>query len=203
MKDPMTQRPSLLLGWILAGLCLLGFFMPWARFAPESTGGNILSLANTLVGGEDDPVSSYLWMRRGEMRAALRDPADGLSGYQLALLASGRAPEEGLAGVWVQVIWHTADPGVRAASIAVLPVLALLAGILLSLGPVPFKSGLGVALGLAGSYGWMRWKMNQAYTERMLLQLDWNIGLWITLYAAALLALLLALRALLPAKVRF
>jgi len=195
----MKQRPSLILGWLLAGLCLLAFFLPWARFAPEAAGANVLGLANTLAAGEDDPVSSYLWMKRAEARAALRDPADGLSGWQLTRLASGNAPRVGLAPVVIDVM----GVGDHLRWVVLVPGLALAGALALTPMHPPQRVLAGLAIALAAAYGTIRWKLNSVYTERLLQHIDLNLGFWIFAFSATLLALLLALRALLPPKTRF
>jgi hypothetical protein len=201
----MKNRTSVLLGWILAALCILGFFLPWARFAPESAGQNLLSLANSLAAGEDDVISSYVWMRRDEMKAAMKDPAGGQSGYQLFMRASSdkNTQENAVARAWLHALWHGENPGMQVRWIILLPILALVGAGALSPAKPPNRLLLGLAAALFLAYGWMRWKMNQAYTDRLLLQLDWNLGLWLCLYSGALLGILLIIRALLPARVRF
>jgi hypothetical protein len=195
----MKQRPSLILGWALAGLCLLSFFLPWARFAPEATGSHVLGLANTLAAGDEDVVSSYLWLKRAEVRAMFRAPADGLSGYQLVALTSGNAPRAGLGATLIEI----GGMGDHLRWVVVLPVLALAtASALTPARPSP-RLLAGLALALAAAYGGVRWKLNSIYTDRLLQHIDLNLGLWLCVYAAGLLALIAALRAVLPERVRF
>jgi hypothetical protein len=199
----MKKRISPILGWVLAGLCLIGFFLPWVRLAPESTDNNTLALANTLASGEDSMLTSYFWLRRDELKATFRNPAEGLSAYQITMLDRAQAEVDGNARAWLYLLWKGEEPGMRDKLPALLPLLALAAAAALGAGKPSPRLLLVLAAALAAAYGWLRWKLNQAYTDRLLLQVDLNLGLWISLFAAALLALLLATRALLPPKVKF
>ncbi|MDX6767303.1 MAG: hypothetical protein SFU85_10995 [Candidatus Methylacidiphilales bacterium] len=199
----MKQRPSVLAGWIFAGLCTLGFFLPWARFAPESVATNTLAIANTLVQGEEDPVSSYLWMRRSEASALLKRPADGLSAYQIILLSEEDTLSSKVARAWLSMLWSGDDTALRVKVIVLIPILAFLGAVFLTPGKTSQRHLLFVGLLQAGAYVLMRWKMNAAYTDRMLWQIELGWGLWICLYALLGAACVALVRGLLPAKVRF
>jgi hypothetical protein len=195
----MKKSPSLILGWTLTGLCLLSFFMPWVRFAPEATGSHVLSLANTLAAGDEDLVSSYLGMKRAEVRAMFRAPADGLSGYQLVALASGNAPRTGLAATLMEIT----GMGDHLRWVVVLPILAFTTALALTPARPSPRLLAGLALALAAAYAAVRWKLNSIYTDRLLQHIDLNLGFWVCVYTTGLLALIAALRAVLPDRVRF
>lgn len=199
----MKNRPSLLLAWTLAGFAIIGFFLPWARFAPESAASNTLAIANTLIQGEDDPVSSYLWMRRNEASALMKHPGEGLSAYQILLLSDEDTLSSKVARAWLSMLWREDDAALKVKVILVVPVLALLGAVLLT--PArPSSRHLLILGGLQGAaYLFLRWKLNLAYTDRLMWQIELGWGLWISLYALLGIALLALLRALLPASIRF
>lgn len=190
----MKTRPSLVLIWSLTALIVIAFFLPWARLAPDAAGSHVLSLAQTLATGEEDIISSYLWMKRAEARAALRRPAEGTSGYQLVA-----DPETGGGGVGSAVIeLLNLGPWIRL--VAAVPVLAIILALLLTFPPASRQWPLAVALLLAGIYAAIRWKLNNTYTERILLHIELNAGVWIFLLATALLVGVTLITLMLPKK---
>lgn len=198
----MQIRTSLLLAWIFAAICALGFFMPWARFSPESAGANSLAIANTLLQGEDDFVTSYLWMRKTEARALLDHPADGLSAYQIILLSDEDTLSSKVAKAWLSMLWGENDAAMKVKVIILVPVLAFLGALVLTLSKPSQRWLLGLALAQMGTYAFLRWKLNLAYTDRLLWQIELGWGLWLSLFALLGTAILTGVRFLIP-KMRY
>jgi len=199
----MKTRTSLLLAWIFAAICALGFFMPWARIAPESAGSNSLAVANTLLQGEDDFVTSYVWMRKSEAQALLNHPADGLSAYQIILLSDEDTLSSKVAKAWLSMLWGEKEATTKVAAMKVkviilVPVLAFLGALALtSVQPSQFWL-LALALAQIGTYAFLRWKLNLSYTERLLSQIELGWGLWLSLFALMGTAILTIVRFLIP-----
>jgi hypothetical protein len=194
----MKLRNSTLAGWILTAIVCLAFFIPWARFAPEQAGRNLLDLAGDLAGDEADLVESYLLMRKTEWVAIWHNPGEGLSAYQLVLLSAKDSISAKVSKAWLSMLWGDQASEHNVKFLAFGPLLALLGAISLSTKKANPKFLLLATLGQLLFYGFLRWKLNQTFGDRLLLQIEFNLGLWLTLYALALLALLQLLKALQP-----
>ncbi len=194
----MKLRNSTLTGWVLAAIICLAFFIPWARFAPEQMGRNLLDLAGDLAGDEAGFVESYLLMRPAEWSAIWHNPGEGLSAYQLVLLSEKDSVSAKVSKAWLSMLWgdHASEQSVK--FLAFGPLMAILAGIALTLKKTNAKFLLLAAFGQLLFYGFLRWKLNQTFGDRLLLQIEFNLGLWLTLYATALLCLLQVVKALQP-----
>jgi hypothetical protein len=199
----MKSRPSLLLAWFFAATCTLGFFMPWARFAPESTAHNTLAIANTLLQGEDDLLSSYLWMRKSEAKALFNHPGEGLSAYQIILLSEEDTLSSKVARAWLSMLWGGEDAALRVKVIVLVPLLALLGAFFLTFSKPSQRWLLALALAQFAAYFFLRWKLNLSYTDRLLWQIELSWGLWLGLFALLGEAIITLIRALLPPKSRF
>ncbi|MDZ4789532.1 MAG: hypothetical protein SH807_11390 [Blastochloris sp.] len=194
----MKLRNSTLIGWILTGLICLAFFIPWARFAPEQAANNLLDLAGKLAGDDAPLIQAYLTMRPAEWEAIWHNPGEGLSAYQLVLLSEKNTVSAKVSQAWVAMLWgdENYEQGVKFLALA--PILALLGATALSLGKTSPKFLLGVSFGQLLFYGFLRWKLNETYGDRLLLQIEFNLGLWLTLYALLILAALQVTKALSP-----
>jgi hypothetical protein len=99
---------------------------------------------------------------------------------------------------WLSMLWgdHASVHSVKFLVFA--PLLALLGAIVLSTKKINAHYLFLVSLGQLLFYGFLRWKLNQTFGDRLLLQIEFNLGLWLTLYAIALLCLLQLAKALQP-----
>lgn len=194
----MQIRTSLLMAWIFAAICALGFFMPWARISPESAGANSLAIANTLLQGEDDFVTSYVWMRKTEAQALLSHPADGLSAYQIILLSDEDTLTSKVAKAWLSMLWGEKEAAMKVKVIILVPVLAFLGALALTLSQPSQRWLLVLTLAQFGTYAFLRWKLNLAYTDRLLWQIELGWGLWLSLFALLGAAILTGVRFLIP-----
>jgi hypothetical protein len=192
------QRFSSLLGWLLAFAVVISFFLPWARVSADLD--SAIEIARRLVGDQDDVVSSWLWMRTKEFHDLQKMPGEGYSGYQLILLSEEETISAALAKSFFQMLWGDVRPGFQMKTLALAPILAFLAGLFLAL-PKLRPSWLSAMAGaVLLFYLWMRFKLNESYTDRLLLHVELSYGLWITLFGLFLLGLLLLLRALTSPK---
>lgn len=194
----MKLRKSTLTAWVLTGIICLAFFIPWARFAPEQAAGNLLDLAGKLAGDEAPLIEVYLTMRAAEWDAIWHNPGEGLSGYQLVLLSEKEGISDTVSKAWVQMLWGDAGYGTGVKFLALAPILAILGAVALTMHRLHPQFLLAVSLGQFLFYGFLRWKLNETYGDRLLLQIEFNLGLWLTLYALVILALVQAAKALQP-----
>lgn len=192
------QRFSSMLGWLLAFAVVISFFLPWARLSPDLD--SAIEIARRLVDDQDDLVSTWVWMRTKEFRDLQKTPGEGYSGYQLILLSEEETVSAAVAKAFFNMLWGDVRPGFHMKTLALAPLLAFLAAVLLAM-PKPPSSWLSAMAGASLLfYLWMRFKLNESYTDRLLLHVELSYGLWLTLFGLLLLAALLLLRAILPAK---
>jgi hypothetical protein len=194
----MKLRNSTLTGWILAASICLAFFIPWARFAPEQLGRNALDLAGELAGDDAGFVESYLLMRKTEWNAIWHNPGEGLSAYQLVLLSEKDSVSATVSKACMKMFWGENASEHSIKFLAFGPLMALLGAIALSMKRAHPRFLMLAALGQLLFYGFLRWKLNQTLGDRLLWQIEFNLGLWLTLYATALLCLLQLVKALQP-----
>jgi hypothetical protein len=195
----MPMRFSQGMGLLLALVAGMAFFMPWARLEPNAPA----ELVRRLATEPDSWAGAYLGLRPYELHAMLAHPADGATGYQLVKAWHAEGPAGAVARSLAQMFWGAATGMWRLQAVWVpLGLVALGAAALL------WKKPPGWALpGLAGAclavYGYARWRLQATFESRLLLQVELGTGLWLTLYVLLLMGLLLAVRALLPAKWKF
>ncbi len=196
----MKTKPSLIIGWVLAALIMLSFFMPWARFGAESFFGNVLGISHHLAQDENDFVHGYILMRPGEWHAVLQHPGDGLSGYQLVVLSGQTSLKSKVEQAFVEMLWGGKHSDWAMKFLLLAPLCAI-AGALLITQPKPAPKWLAaVAVIQVVFYGFVRWKLNAAYLDRLVSQVSFNLGFWLCLYGTILMALLLLIRIALPGK---
>jgi hypothetical protein len=194
----MKLRTSTLIGWLLAFLICLAFFIPWARFAPDQTERNLLDLAGELAGDEGDFVSTYLLMRGSEWEAIWRHPGEGLSAYQLVLLSEKDSISARVSNAWVTMLWGDQGFVHSVKFLAFGPLLAIAGAIALSFRKLELRFLGLAALGQLLFYVFLRWKLDQSFGDRLLLQMEFNLGLWLTLYGLLFLSVLQVLKILQP-----
>jgi len=172
----------------------ISFFLPWVRLQPADPSG----LVDRLVEREDHWVYDYVIMHSWDWKALLDQPSTGISGYQLAVWGAEESYEGELARMVSAVIFSNASgPGVMQ-WLWVMPVAGL-GGVLVLL----IRPGAGKAYGIGGGvlltvYLLFRWRMATALNGFLVAEMVWNLGLWIQLYAALVLAFLLIGRAFFP-----
>jgi len=121
-------------------------------------------------------------MRSEEWGEMWVDPADGFSGFQLAFGAASGTPRARAQQELASVVLDKKENRPLLGWLLLIPVLTGLGWFAWSLPRVPpVLLGL-TAVGLTGMYLMMRWQMSDAYTDRLLAQLQLGPGWWGTVY---------------------
>jgi len=176
---------SSVLHWVgkfFAILTLVSFFLPWVRLQPSALKKNTLEVVRNTAEGESNFLRSMVWMRRGEWSEMWADPADGFSGFQLGFGATSGTQRAKVQSELASVALDQKENRPLLGWLLLIPVLTGLVWACLSL-PRPPAIGLAVpAAGLTGLYILLRWKMADAYSDRLIAQLQLSVGWWGTLY---------------------
>jgi len=169
-------------GKFFAILTLVSFFLPWVRLQPSALKKNTLEVVRNTAEGNSSILRSMIWMRRGEWSEMWADPADGFSGFQLAFGAASGTQRAKVQSELASVALEQKENRPLLGWLLLIPVFTGLVWACLSL-PRPPAIGLAVpAAGLIGLYILLRWKMADAYSDRLIAQLQLSVGWWGTLY---------------------
>lgn len=169
-------------GKFFAILTLVSFFLPWVRIQPAALKKNTLEVIRDTAEGNSSILRSMIWMRRGEWSEMWADPADGFSGFQLAFGAASGTQRAKVQSELASVTLEQKENRPLLGWLLLIPVFTGLVWACLSL-PRPPAIGLAVpAAGLIGLYILLRWKMADAYSDRLIAQLQLSVGWWGTLY---------------------
>jgi hypothetical protein len=122
------------------------------------------------------------WMRGEEWSEMWADPVDGFSGFQLAFGARSGTPRIKAQQELASVVLDGKENRPLLGWLMLIPVLTFVAWVALMLRRVPLALLGLTASGLLGMYGVLRWKMSDAYTDRLLAQLQLGPGWWGTAY---------------------
>ena len=110
------------------------------------------------------------------------DPADGFSGFQLAFGATAGTQRAKIQTELASVAMDKKENRPLLGWLLLIPVLTGLGWAALS---IPRVAGIALAIpsvGLFGMYLILRWKIADAYTDRLIAQLQLSVGWWGTLY---------------------
>jgi hypothetical protein len=152
------------------------------RLQPSALKKNTLEVVRNTAEGELNFLRSMVWMRRGEWSEMWADPADGFSGFQLGFGAASGTQRAKVQSELASVALDQKENRPLLGWLLLIPVLTGLVWACLSL-PRPPAIGLAVpAAGLTGLYILLRWKMADAYSDRLIAQLQLSVGWWGTLY---------------------
>lgn len=169
-------------GKFFAILTLVSFFLPWVRIQPSALKKNTLEVVRNMAEGQASPLRTMVWMRRGEWSEMWADPADGFSGLQLAFGAASGTARAKVQSELASVALDKKENRPLLGWLLLVPILTGLGWVGLSVPRMPAIVLAVPALGLSGLYILMRWKMADAYTDRLIAQLQLNVGWWGTLY---------------------
>ncbi|NBR64255.1 MAG: hypothetical protein EBT77_08145 [Verrucomicrobia bacterium] len=169
-------------GKVFVAAALAGFFLPWVRVSPDSLKGNTMEVVRNLAKGGQNLGSTFLWMRGEEWQEVWGDPVDGFSGFQLAFGAKSGTPRAKAQQELASVALDGRDKRPLLIWLLLVPVLSLLGWAGLTLPQVPRAFLVLTAAGLGALYGILRWRIAEAYTDRLLAQLELGPGWWITVY---------------------
>ena len=177
--------------------------MPWVRFNPAGFGTNTLAVSRQLVEDGSDFWHNYVLLRSTEWHALLSHPADGLSAYQLVLLAEEKSIKSRIERAFLEMFWGSKDAGWKIKLLILGPLLGLLGAFFLSQNKPNRKLLLATVAAQVLFYGFIRWTLNATYLDRLVAQLDFNWGIWLCLYGTAAMALLILLRLVMPEKYKW
>lgn len=174
---------------LVAALGILGFFLPWVKPLLLTQKINPLEVVDKLLDRQKpDFLYDYILMTERDAKDAFQSPAEGASGFQIALAERYEGGVTGAAALTVsdfyfgdrKLDWHLRI-------LWILPTLTLMGiiAILLRPGGKPGVVLTGVAL--LALYGLIRWRMTEA--TQIHLEAAYGIGLWLSIYAAAILGI--------------
>lgn len=193
------MKKSQISGLVVGAVVVLGYFLPWARLAPESLFRNVGSLVNRLSDERSNWARDYVWMRGREWEDMWREPAEGVSGYQLFMMADEDG-ENRLVRAWMAMLFGSKEAGWQVRLMILGPLLGV-GGILAVFFKKPKKWFLwGVAVGCVLFYGLVRMKLAESFSDRLLLHVEISYGLWLMLYGLLVQGVLVAVKAVLPAR---
>ncbi|MFH1067390.1 MAG: hypothetical protein V1746_05780 [bacterium] len=164
-------------------IVLVAFFLPWAR--PLLEVHDPFSLREKLLEGEANFVQSYILMPRSSWNEIWRNPAEGVSGYQMVSSDSLRAR------LLAQTVSENLFGSLKdwRMKLAAIPPIAALICLFVALQSYPSYWWLmGPSLAQALFYAAVRWEINRS--DFLRLELSLGAGLWLTLYGSLLLALI-------------
>lgn len=184
-----------MVGWIIASLVILAFFLPWARLEPASLIGHVSSLVEKIAEDEEDGfLQDWVLMREREWDLLFRSPGQGLSGFQLVMTVVEEDISNQLARAWINMLLGSEDAKFTMGSIALAPILAVVISLGLVFNQVPRLFYTITALGCLIYYLILRWKLNESFGERIILHVELSYGIWITLYGMICLTLICILK---------
>ena len=132
--------------------------------------------------GESGFFNSLVGMRKGEWSEMWADPADGFSGFQLAFGAASGTQRSKVQSELASVALEKKENRPLLGWLLLIPLLTGLGWVALSLPSAPAIIMALTSAGLLGLYGILRWKMAEAYSDRLIAQLQLGVGWWGTLF---------------------
>jgi hypothetical protein len=193
---------SVQIGWILAAIIVLGFFIPWVRFTPKSSFDNSLAIAAQLASGDDESqlLYDYVLMSGQDWQALWQNPAEGDSGYQIVLAGKDGAGNNA-AKAFAKILFGDDDYWFKSKLMVLAPLFGILGAVALMKRKNLRKFMIGMIIAEAAFYLLMRWQLHEVYVVRLVLELNW--GIWLTLYGLALMAIVQTICLLLPPKAKW
>jgi hypothetical protein len=181
------------IGKFFAVLTLGSFFLPWMRIQPSALKKNTLEVVRSTDANSAGFWREMIWMRGGEWGEMWADPADGFSGFQLAFGATAGTQRAKIQTELASVALDKKENRPLLGWLLLIPVLTGLGWAALS---IPRVAGIALAIpsvGLFGMYLILRWKIADAYMDRLIAQLQLSVGWWGTLYGMVGLATVCAI----------
>lgn len=182
-------------------MVVLGFFIPWVRYAPKHMFDNSMQIASQLASADEgsELLYDYVLMSRQDWKALWQNPAEGESGYQIVM--AGKNEKDDAAEALVKILFGDQGYWWKGKLLALAPLFALGGALALGWHKSNRKFLLAMILAQAAFYLYVRWQLHEAYVDRLVLEMNW--GIWLTLYGLALMAIVSTVRLLLPAKVKW
>lgn len=185
-------------GIVFVAIGLLGFFLPWIKPMPLEPQANRLDVSRKMMAHDPeraDVIYDYILMNGLDAREAVSSPAEGVSGFQLAMARSSRGLTGMTAACLADNFFGDRKVDWRIKTLWILPTLTLL-GLATLLFPYGRIGTLFISLALIGVYGLVRWEITKA--TNIYLEASYGIGLWLSLYAAVLLGITCLIHAIAP-----
>lgn len=183
-------------GLVIAFLVVSSFFLPWIKSGAKP--GNTVSALTRKLMEDSKWYERYFLLTKDQWNEAIHHPLEGWSGYELVPLLRGNGLKNRVAQWVASSILGENRIHDKAVFLYSIPATAFLTVLFLFV-TYRQKWPLFIPLiGCLGLYGFIRWKLDASYFERLTLQLPVGLGLWISLYGLLLLAGILLLRLILP-----
>jgi len=163
------------------------------RIQPSALKKNTLEVVRSTDANSAGFWRKMIWMRGGEWGEMWADPADGFSGFQLAFGATAGTQRAKIQTELASVALDKKENRPLLGWLLLIPVLTGLGWAALS---IPRVAGIALAIpsvGLFGMYLILRWKIADAYMDRLIAQLQLSVGWWGTLYGMVGLATVCAI----------
>lgn len=204
-KSGMAKRPLAVIVWLGVGLAVVGFCLPWARIDVRATGvlTRLQGAASRddLFGGIADRLGRVtVTVRRGGEAVTgdlgfLSELPRQVSGAQIPRLANQEQVKAAMALFEVFGV-APARLGLRSYAVYGVPAAALLCGLLLIVAGDRAAVAWGVAAGCAAAAGVGWWKLITLKADAAPIAVTIGSGLWLSVWAYALLAVAASLCAL-------
>lgn len=187
-------------GWFLVVVTIAAFFLPWVKLqtAPFNRAVERVKVVGALALEGDGPwYVRYFSLDAYDRKAALDEPLRGESAFELIQLSRSPIPARQQRARQVAEAFGLKNAPLGAVVVGAAPALALLGLAFFSLGlrlPV-----LVMGLLAGGYYAAARYGLDATFTDRTVNGVDAGIGLWLTLYALLIIAVLLLVSLVTPA----
>jgi hypothetical protein len=183
-----------IIGWSCGLVAAVGCFLPWVKLvALEQRPGRAAKavIAELSEDAERPYWQQMLFLRSEETDYALTRVMEGISGY--TLLEDMRRPERKRQHRELDDLFLTKTDRlpVRGLLLYAIPASALISACCLALVRRPFWVILLPLVGSGCLYVLMRTRINETYFERLVSGVQIGVGLWLSLYALAVLVFLL------------
>ena len=186
---------SIQIGWILAVAVVLGFFLPWVRWAPVNMFDDSEEIIEQLADDKSAVLYDYVLMNGQDWHALWKNPASGESGYQMAL--ADHEPGREL----LKILFGAEAYWLKGKLLLLAPLMAILGALALMYRKNQRNLVVTLMIAEMGFYLLIRRQLHEGILDRLMLELNW--GIWLALYGLALMALLQAVCLLLPPKVKW
>ena len=203
------RRVGVLLAWLGVSATVIGFFLPWARIDLREP-GLARQLHQTL---QEQGVVDKLMQKLGRVAVTVRrgtetitgdlptlaDIPKQVSGFRIPQMANAQHAQVAMA-LFELLTQKRQSIGVKSYAVYLLPGLALLCGVLLTVLGNRAPVALGLSLLCAAVAGAGFWKLLTTNTKTLFIAITIGEGLWLSLWGYVGLALSGLLCGVLPRK---
>ncbi|MEM9400630.1 MAG: hypothetical protein AAF984_10515, partial [Verrucomicrobiota bacterium] len=180
------------IGLLISALVILAFFLPWVRLSSETLVRSVGTLIEKIAQDDEESlVEQWVWMRERERQALFEKPSEGVSGYQIFMTTWDDTLEGKLTRVLMQVLFGSEEAKWGAKLMVLAPVFGLTTLVIFLLPLLPRIFPLAVGMGCLAYYVLARWKLNEAFGERLILHIELSYGLWLSLFGLLMLSFMM------------